>query len=235
MALTITVQDGITFCKAYIKQQGFTINNQQPALGAAQIVLNTIFGPPFAWRTNRSNFSFPISTGGGTDYVVSVPTLGHIETQWMTDASGKVHQLNGAISLAKLGTSKQPTRVSPQYDDNAGNITFRFDSIPDQSYTAYFDFQQKAPLVTGAAQPLGTLPDDLSHLFFVGLLAWAGMLVNDSRFPIWEKRFIADLLSMQDGLDDQAKVIFMGEWMNFTKTAMRTQGGADGGIKGRTS
>ena len=234
MAQNITIQDGVTFTKAYIKQQTLFVNNQQPALGAAQIILNTILGPPFVWRSNRANFTIPILTSGGTDYVMSVPNLGHIETQWMVDAAGKFHQLGGAISLARVGSQKQPTKVAPQYDDNAGNITFRFDAIPDQAYTAYFDFQRKAPFVTGMSQPIGTMPDELSHLFFVGFLAWAGMLVNDARFPIWEKRFLADLLSMQDGLDDQARAIFMGEWMNFTRTAMRSQGAADGGIKGRS-
>ena len=180
MALTITVQDGLTFCKAYIKQQTLFVNNQQPALGAAQIILNTILGPPFVWRTNRSNFSIPILAAGGTDYTVSVPDLGHIETQWMQDAGGKIHQLGGAVSLARVGSQKQPTKVAPQYDDNLGNITFRFDAVPDQAYTAYFDYQIKAPLVTGTAQSLGTMPDELCHLFFVGVLAWAGMLVNDS-------------------------------------------------------
>jgi hypothetical protein len=234
VALTLTVQNAITFTRAYIKQQSLFVNNQEPALGAAQIVLNTILGPPFTWRTNRSNVSFPITNTGGTDYTISVPTLGHIETQWMIDSTGKNYQLGGAISLAKLGGEKQPTKVAPQYDDNAGNITFRFDSVPDKLYTVYFDFQQKAPLVTSAAQPLGTMPDELGHLFYVGFLAWAGMLVNDARFPIWEKRFLADLLSMQDGLDDQAKMIFAGEWTNLTRTVMRSAGSTQGAMAGRS-
>lgn len=234
MALTITVQDGLTFCKAYIKQQTLFVNNQQPALGAAQIILNTILGPPFTWRTNRSNFSIAISALAGTDYTVSLADLGHIETQWMEDGTGKILQLGGAVTLAKVGTKKQPTKVAPQYDDNLGNITFRFDAVPDQNYTAYFDYQIKAPLVTGTAQTLGTLPDEQCHIFFVGLLAWAGMLVNDARFPIWEKRFLADLLSTQDGLDDQAKMIFAGQWMDLTRTVMRSQGSTQGGIAGRS-
>jgi hypothetical protein len=233
VALTLTVQNAITFTRAYIKQQSLFVNNQEPALGAAQIVLNTILGPPFTWRTNRSNVSIAINTPGGSDYTVYVPTLGHIETQWMIDDNGKNYQLGGAISLAQVGGEKQPTKVAPQYDDNAGNVTFRFDSIPDKRYTAYFDFQQKAPLVTSAAQPLGTMPDELGHLFYVGFLAWAGMLVNDARFPIWEKRFLADLLSMQDGLDDQAKMIFAGEWTNLTRTVMRSAGSTQGAMAGR--
>jgi hypothetical protein len=233
MSTTLTIQDGLTFVRGYIKQQSVSVNNQQPGLGIAQIILNIVLGPPFVWRFNRFNFSIPISTGGGTDYPIFVGNLGHIETQWMVDANGKFYELGGETTLARTGMQKQPTKVSPQYDDNAGNITFRFNSIPDKIYTAFFDYQQKAPLITGYAQPLGTVPDEFAHIIFTGLLAWAGMLVNDARFPIWEKRFIADLLAAQDGLDDQAKIIFMGEWMEFTKTAIRSQGAVQGGVGGR--
>lgn len=233
--MTLTVQDGITFSRAYIKQQTLSVNNQQPGLGIAQIILNIMLGPPFVWRFNRFSFEFPINTTGGTDYVISVPGLGHIETQWMIDDQGKFHELSGAISLAKTGMQKQPTKVAPQYDDNLGNITFRFNSIPDRNYTAYFDYQQKPPLITGYGQPLGTMSDEFVHIFYTGMLAWAAMLVNDARFPIWEKRFIADLIAAQDGLDDQAKIIFMGEWLEFTRTALRSQGAVQGGIGGRNA
>lgn len=233
--LTLTVQDGVTFCRAYIKQQSLSVNNQQPGLGIAQIILNIMLGPPFVWRFNRFNLEIPISTATGTDYMVAAPLLGHIETQWLLDATGKLYELNGAVSLARVGMSKLPTKVALQYDDNQGNVTFRFNSVPDKSYTANFDYQQVPPTITGYAQPLGTVPDNFAHIFYTGMLAWAGMLVNDARFPIWEKRFIADLIGAQDGLDDQAKIIFMGEWLEFTRTAMRSQGATQGGIGGRNA
>jgi hypothetical protein len=232
---TLTVQDGITFCRAYIKQQTLSVNNMQPGLGIAQIILNIMLGPPFVWRFNRFNLSLPISTVGGTDYVISLPALGHIETQWMLDSQGKTYELNGETTLAKTGMKKQPTKVAPQYDDNQGNITLRFNAVPDQAYTAFFDYQQKPPIITGYAQPLGTAPDEFAHIFYTGMLAWAGMLVNDARFPIWEKRFVSDLIAAQDGLDDQSKIIFMGEWLEFTRTAIRSQGAVQGGIGGRNA
>jgi hypothetical protein len=231
MASTLTVKDGILFCSPYIKQQRFNVNNMQPALGAAQVVVNTMLGAPFSWRQNRATFSIPISSGGGTDYSFSVPNLGHIETQWLTDGSGKIHALNGAVSLARTGTQRLPTEVAPQYDDNQGNITFRFNAVPDVAYTALFDYQQKPPLLTGFAQPWG-LPDEFAHIFFTGLLAWAAILVNDARFPIWNQQFVGNLLGAQQGLDEQAKIIFMGQWESYVRTAMRMQqGGAQPAAK----
>lgn len=233
MATTFTVQDGITFVLAYIKQQSLFVNNQQPALGAAQISLNVILGPPFVWRTNRSNTSFPITQGGGTDYQQTLATFGRLETQWLTDPQGRIHQLGGEISLYKVSTPKLPTKVSVQYDDNQGHLTFRFDSIPDQNYTAFLDYQQKAPLITGAGSPLGTLADENADLFFEGMLTWASLLVNDARFPIFERLFISHLLSRQDGLSEQAKIIFMGQWNEFVRTAQRSQAMTQGATAGR--
>lgn len=232
MASTLTIEDGLSFCKPFIKQQSLFVNNQQPALGAAQIIINRLLGPPCVWRFNRFNFSIAISTAGGTDYNVTQPNLGVIETQWLTDGNGAVMELNGAVSLAKSGGKKRPTTVSPQYDDNAGNLVFRFNSIPDANYTANFDAQKKAPIVTGTASPIG-ISDEFAHLFYTGLLTWAGMLVNDSRFPIWEKDFIGGLLAAQDGLNDQAKAILVGDWMNLIRTMTRTQGLAQQGNAGR--
>lgn len=233
MATTFTVQDAITFTRAYIKQQSLYVNNMQPALGAAQIVLNILLGPPFIWRTNRANASFAISQGGGTDYQQAIQNFGWIENTWLVDGSGKFYQVGGKLALAKTGTQKQPTEVAPQYDDNQGNITFRINSVPDKAYTLYIDFQQKAPLVTGPTQPLGTISDENADLFFEGMLTWASLLVNDARFPIFEKQFISHLLSRQDGLDEQSKAIFMGEWMQVVRSVQRSQSSAQNGNAGR--
>jgi hypothetical protein len=192
-----------------------------------------MLGAPFVWRQNRANFSISITAAGLTDYVVSLPLLGRIETMWLTDADGNIFQLKGSLSLAKTTQSKRPTEVAPVYDDNAGNITFRFNAVPDKNYTAYFDYQQKAQLITSWANPWGVIPDECGYIYNKGFLALAGLLVNDARFPIWEKDFVGALLGAQDGLDEQAKAIFLGQWLSETRTAARSQGAVQGGVAGR--
>lgn len=223
----------IVFCTTIIKNQRLNVNGQEPGLTIGNIVLQRMIGPPCRWRFNRANFSIPINTAGGTDYQVSVPTLGFIEDQWLMDANDKVHELKGAVSLPKFSSKKRPTEVAPQYDDNAGNITFRFNSIPDQPYTAYFDFQQKAALITGWSNPWGNVPDEFSYIFNKGYLALAGLLVNDARFPIWEKDFAAGVLGAQDGLDEQAKAIFLGQWANDMRSVARSQAAGQAGSSAR--
>jgi hypothetical protein len=123
--------------------------------------------------------------------------------------------------------------VAPQYDDNQGNITFRFNSIPDQNYTAWFDYQQKAKLITSWANPWGVIPDECGYIYNTGFLSLAALLVNDARFGIWERQFVGDLLGAQDGLDEQAKAIFLGQWLNDMRSATRSQGAVQAGVAGR--
>jgi hypothetical protein len=233
MAVTQNVMNSVVFAQTLIKNQRLNVNGQEPGLTAANIVLQRILAPPFKWRQNRASLAVAINTAGSTDYAVSVPTLGWIETQWLTNATGQIFELGGEVSLPKIGSTRRPTKVAPVYDDNAGNITFRFNSIPDQAYTAWFDYQQKAQLITSWANPWGCVPDECGYIYNKGFLALAALLVNDARFTIWEKDFVAGLLGAQDGLDEQQKAIFLGDWLAATRTAARSASAVNGGVAGR--
>jgi hypothetical protein len=236
MAVTQNVMNSVVFAQTLIKNQRLNVNGQEPGLTMANLVLQRILGPPCRWRQNRANLSIPITTAGGTDYTVSLPLLGHIETQWLTNAAGMIFELGGEVSLAKTSASKRPTKVAPVYDDNAGNITFRFNAIPDAAgpYTAWFDYQQKAQLITSWANPWGVIPDECGYIYNMLFLGLAGQLVNDARFTVWIKEGVGALLGAQDGLDEQAKAIMVGQWLNETRTAARSQGSVQGGVAGRS-
>lgn len=234
MSVTLSVQASMTFVQSLIDNQRLTVNNNEPAVTMANIVLGTMLGPPFVWRQNRSTFNFPINTAGGTDYVQSVPSLGFIETQWLEDDQGGIYEMNGITSLAKVSAVRTPTLVAPQYDDNVGNITYRFNSVPDAGYTAYFDYQGAAPLITSPAQTFLPLSDYFGYLFHKGMLSEGALMVNDSRFAVWRGEWIAQLLATQDGLNDQAKDMFYAQFMNTTRTVQRSQGMTANGTQGRT-
>lgn len=233
MSLTQNIMNSVVFVQTLIKNQRLNVNGQEPALTIANIILQRILGPPFVWRQNRSSFSIAISTAGGTDYTVSVPNLDRIETQWLTDANGSITDLGGAVSIAKVSSTRRPVKVAPVYDDNLGNITFRFNSIPDKSYTAWFDYQQKAQLILSWANPWGVIPDQLGYMYNLGFLAMGALLVNDARFTIWNRQFVGSLLGAQDGLDAQQKALFLESWLSDIRTAARSQAMVSDGIKGR--
>jgi hypothetical protein len=233
VAITQNIMNSVVYVQTLIKNQRLNVNGQEPGLMMSNIILQRILGPPFIWRQNRASFNFGISAIGGTDYSVYLPNLGRIETQWLTDLTGKEIELSGAVCLAKTSSSRRPTKVAPQYDDNQGNITFRFNSVPDQAYTAWFDYQMKAQLITSWANPWGVIPDECGYIYNSGFLSLGALLVNDARFGIWEREFVGSLLGAQDGLDEQAKAIFLGQWLSDTRTAARSQGAVQGGVAGR--
>jgi hypothetical protein len=233
VALTQNVMNSVVYVQTLIKNQRLNVNGQEPALTMSNIVLQRILGAPFIWRQNRASFSIPISAAAGTDYTVSLPNLGRIETQWLTDGNNKDMELKGAVCLAKMSAKRRPTEVAAQYDDNQGNITFRFNSVPDQGYTAWFDYQQKARLITSWANPWGMIPDELGYIYNTGFLSLGALLVNDARFGIWERQFVGDLLGAQDGLDEQARAIFLGQWLSDIRSTTRSQGAVQGGVAGR--
>ena len=233
MATTLTLRNSMNFVSAFLKNAPQMVNNLEPALTAANIVLGTMLGAPMRWRFNRKQFSFTVSTAGGTDYILNIPDFGFLETQWLLDAAGNVHQLTGKLSLAVESHQGMPTEVAAQYDDNAGNITFRVRNLPDAAYTVYGDYQKKMSLMTSDASTWGTVPDEFGYIFNQGFLSLMMLIVNDARFPIFEQYFISRLLGSQDGLTDQERNIFVANWLALSTTLARGQGAASAGIAGR--
>lgn len=233
MSKTLTIQNSINFVSPILKNQNPLISNFEPGLSAANLVLGTILGAPFKWRHNRKTLTITLSNAGGTDYVKATSDFGFLETQWLTDGSSKIHQMSGAVALAKDDAVGRPARVAAQYDDNAGNITFRIDRVPDVTYTLNLDYQKKAPLLISPADSW-SVPDEFNYIFNWGYLCILCLLTNDSRFPIFENYFISRLLGAQDGLTDQERNIFIGNWTALAQTLQRSQGAVTSALAARS-
>jgi hypothetical protein len=226
MAQLLTLQNTIKWALPILKNQPLEVNGNEPALTFGNFILQRMTGPPFRWRFNRKNFSFAITEDGGTDYQVNISDLGHIEKMWFVDSSGNVSAITVRVSLEVSGLSDRPTECAPVYDNNNGLITFRLKPNPNIAGTIYGDYQAKPGLILSLAYPWGTVPDEFSYVYDAGYLSMAMMLVNDARFPIWERYFIANLLGAQEGLDQQAMSIFLAQWTMESRTlaaSMATQ------------
>jgi hypothetical protein len=223
MSCTKTIQDSVTWAFTILKQAPLQVNNMEPGLTFANIVLERILGPPMRWRFNRGTLSFAITPGGGTDYTQSVPNMGWIETQWLLDSSGNIHSLEGALALPKTTVPMRPKTLAPVYDDNAGNITFRVNSVPTANDTVYVDFQQKAPLITSYGSTWAPIPDEYGYIYNKLFLAAAGNLIGDARAPLWGQEGVSALLGAQKGLQTQEIAIFLGEFDRAMKTLAASQ------------
>jgi len=234
MSCTKTIQDSVTWVSTILKQQPLNVSNWEPGLTFANLVLGRTLGPPMKWRFNRGNASFVINTAGGTDYVEAISDLGWIEKQWLVSASGQIFQLEGAQSLAKTTSSQRPRTMAPVYDDNAGNITFRFDAIPTAAEIVYLDYQRKAPVATSYGNTWAPLPDEYGYIYNQLFLALAGNLVSDPRAPMWSQMGVSALLGAQQGLTMQEIAIFVGEWDRLMQTLAKSQEMVKAGMSGLT-
>lgn len=92
----------MNFAGPILKNQPLGVTGWEPAVTAANLVLQRMLAAPFRWRWNRGNFSFPtkVTTPPTTDYVVGISDFGFLEDQWLTDVNGKVYQLEGILLSA---------------------------------------------------------------------------------------------------------------------------------------
>lgn len=79
MAATITLEQTIQWVQPYLNWANLAIGAaNEPAISSANLVLQTIVGPPFVWPWNRTTSSF-ITTGGVQDYTMNIANYGFME------------------------------------------------------------------------------------------------------------------------------------------------------------
>jgi len=80
MASTIQIKNSISWAQAFCGYRGLALGtSNEPAITSANVVLQTIIGPPFTWNWNRDTSINFITTQGVQDYAISAPTFGFIE------------------------------------------------------------------------------------------------------------------------------------------------------------
>lgn len=79
MSTTITLGQSIGFAQSYGGFRALTVGaSNEPAVTAANILIQMILAPPFSWNWNRNSATF-LTVPGKQDYPTSVPTFGFIE------------------------------------------------------------------------------------------------------------------------------------------------------------
>lgn len=221
MASTVELQATINWASSFVDFTSLNIgsggSSNEPAITNANIILQTILGPPFKWNWNRATVS--ITTAAGTqDYATSAATFGFLEGASAT-ISGSSFALKEIKQDLTVGTeSGRPQSIAPQIDDNAGNITFRFLPVPDAIYTVVPYFQKRIPgLFTSLSGTWAPIPDQFQYLYSYGFLALAMAYDDDARFPVFNQKFIAHLLGAQQGLSETERNMFLDTWNLITR------------------
>ncbi len=289
MANTITLGGSINWSKAYNGYKPLTVGTaSEPAVSSANIIIQTVLGPPFSWNWNRS--SATLTTVAGTqDYATAAASFGFIEkasykipsapitntsltagvatytannsfktgdlvtvtglansplvynvtnqaiatatattfTVLINNANigsgadtgtaivGTTTEITGTVTV--LGTGSElgsPNRISPQVDDNAGNITFRLMPAPDRVYTVEVIFQKRIPaLVAATTDTWAPIPDHYSYIYQWGFLALMLAYNQDMRWTQANQKFVGNLLGAAEGLSEEQRDIFQAAWL----------------------
>src|SRR5437660_219105 len=131
MSVTRNIMSSALFAMPYLFYQPVDVSNAEPALSAANIVKQTILGPPFKWSFNRGLIHIeidPTTTDWGQDYLLDLTDYGFLEQVWLTDPeTGDKKEIEVRKALAEDNTVKRPGSAAVQ-DDNAEGILLRLNS-----------------------------------------------------------------------------------------------------------
>lgn len=217
MATTLTLGDTASFAQSFGGfKQLFIGNSLNPGITAGNMILTTLTSPPICWNFNRAEVNFAV-TAGTQDYVVSVPTFGFIEKASYSDGTktAEIPAIQNVLAKASLPEAGAPNSISPQIDDNAGNITFRLLPVPDQNYAINVIFQKRIPsLMTTTASTWAPIPDHYCELYQWGFLAVIAAYFEDPRWAQFSQKFVSSVLAKAEGLSEEAKNVFQQTWLN---------------------
>ncbi len=235
MASTITLAGTIAATEPMLGYRPLNFPNLspaiwEPAVTMANIVKMTMLGPPFGWRWNRlqtlTTFTCDPSQAVPTDYqVTGLSAFGWIEWATVNDLDPNNPIWRPMTKVEALGIAAEeelPRFIAAQYDDGAGDITFRVMPTPDQAYPVQMDIQQKCTLFTQAAptQTWSPIPDEYSDGYTWGFQALALALNGDPRFGEFNQKFVNWLLARHSGLSETQISDFLNVWQ-------ATSGGQD--------
>jgi hypothetical protein len=133
-----------------------------------------------------------------------------------TAVVGTTTEISETVTVLGTGSDRgAPNRISPQIDDNAGNITFRVIPSPDRVYTVEVIFQKRIPsLVSSTASTWAPIPDHYSYIYQWGFLALMLAYNSDPRWAQANQKFVSNLLGAAEGLSQEQKNIFQKAWLN---------------------
>lgn len=216
MPSTVNLFSTVMWTLPHVRSQPLQIAGQEPALGNANLIMQTVCGPPFKWPWNREALTFTC-TPGTQDYTEPVIDFGFLESASLIDpTTNKPKELTIQLDLELDAQSERPSYVSHQIDDGLGNHTFRLSPSPDQAYLVVLTQQKKPPPLTSLGSLWTPVPDELAYIINHGFLSLSMLLTNDERFQVFNQRFMAHLLGRQGGLSEMERNIFIGNWMTIT-------------------
>jgi hypothetical protein len=235
MSSTVKLQDSINWAQPFLGYAPLAIGlNNEPAITAANTIMQTILSPPFQWRWNRKIATFnTIASPPTQDYSVAISNYGNFELGSVASPGSLTYPLEYKSLLDIAVEQSRPSFISDQLDDDNGNITFRVQPVPDQIYNMTVAFQAASPSFTSLAQTWNPIPDWMEFVYNWGFLSIMSDFVDQSKAPRFRQLFVASLLSVSEGLSEQDKNLFIASWLGEQRQESGNMQKSQVGWKGR--
>lgn len=221
---TIPLSRTLGVTQQFIRNSPLTFTsptNNDPGFTNADWVRQTILSPPLAWRWNRSVTNI-LCVVGQSDYKVALPTFGWLENAVINNPSdgNSSYKLEVSVDLVPDNTPNQPTKISAQLDDDAGNITFRLVPSPDFAYNMVLNWQNSSPIFTDETQTWAPIPDYMSYIYNQGMKAVAYEYISDDRYVTAMQLFLTNLVAANNGLTESQRAIFLSDRLNIERESL---------------
>jgi hypothetical protein len=144
---TLTIQDTMNWAKQLSWNRNSGIGNSlEPALSSANMVMQTILGPPFTWWWNNKEISFTCNTTLETSTITHVAIAGGIATitttnawvennQLMASGLATFTELNGQLLTVLTASGSQITAAVNLPDHAGANDSGTLTDTTTQDYT----------------------------------------------------------------------------------------------------
>jgi hypothetical protein len=221
-----TIQNSIDFAQTYTQYSPLSVGTaNEPAITIANEIQNLFFGPPFTWGFNRAENSGPTAlnlAAGQQDYVVPVTDFAFMESATATDpATGTAFSIldiyntkNISTADATLNKRGRPNAICVRIINFGTNVTLRFISVPDKTYSVTFTYQKLITPMSTLTSGTGTwtIPFQYSDVYNALFLAEAMSVVDEVRSMQYRQRGIAALLAKAEGLNEMQVNNFLQQY-----------------------
>lgn len=194
-----------------------------PLVEIASMVRATILSPPFSWAFNRDSFTIT-TVPGQQDYTISpFVNFGYVEKAAASDGITS-WQIPDIMNTEPLSVSTNKARpmslaVQEQYSGGGGgggnttSVTFRFSAVPDAVYTVEVLYQLAPVLFAALSDNWDPLPNAYNIIYNNLVLGEILADAEDPRAQTYRQRGVATLLSRSEGLSNEAKAVFMAQYL----------------------
>lgn len=227
--MAYTIQQSVNYAQPYFQYMPMTAGaNNEPAMSIADMIQTTVTNAPFTWGWNRNEQSFTL-TAGTSDYTQAWTDFGFIEKVSLTyptpqqlpnPTTFELKDVYNTNAIAVTSLQQKPNAVCVKAVNYGTNVSFRFQAVPDQNYTATVTYQKFIPALASLTSDWA-LPDNFKDVYNNMMLAEFLAVSDDARVTYYRQRAAAALLSKAEGLTEMQRNAFLAQYLS--RTSMQEQ------------